>query len=129
MVITIGEGSPRFIALACINVVVAANAGGAFSPFGDITTLLVWQGGEISFWGFFALFLPALVDWLVPATILSLALPPGQPEPRAAAAPLRPGALVVVGLFALTIATTVIFFNVLTRSTSSASWRAPNGTP
>ncbi|HHI82363.1 MAG TPA: sodium:proton antiporter, partial [Rhizobiales bacterium] len=43
VVMAVGSGSPRFIALACINVVVAANAGGAFSPFGDITTLMVWQ--------------------------------------------------------------------------------------
>ncbi|MCK5813303.1 MAG: sodium:proton antiporter NhaD, partial [Cocleimonas sp.] len=35
----------KFVALACINIVVAANAGGAFSPFGDITTLMVWQKG------------------------------------------------------------------------------------
>jgi Na+/H+ antiporter NhaD/arsenite permease-like protein len=34
------------VALACINIVVAANAGGAFTPFGDITTLMVWQAGK-----------------------------------------------------------------------------------
>ncbi len=38
-----GKDSPKFIALSCISIVVAANAGGAFSPFGDITTLMVWQ--------------------------------------------------------------------------------------
>jgi Na+/H+ antiporter NhaD/arsenite permease-like protein len=38
----VGRGQPRFVPLACINIVVAANAGGAFSPFGDITTLMVW---------------------------------------------------------------------------------------
>ena len=35
--------------LACINIVVAANASEAFSPFGDITTLMVWQKGIIDF--------------------------------------------------------------------------------
>jgi Na+/H+ antiporter NhaD/arsenite permease-like protein len=35
---------------------VAANAGGAFSPFGDITTLMVWQKGKAEFFDFFALF-------------------------------------------------------------------------
>ena len=44
--VTVGRGFDRFTALACINVVVAANAGGAFSPFGDITTLMVWQAGR-----------------------------------------------------------------------------------
>ena len=47
VVVTVGRGKVRgFIAPACINVVVAANAGGAFSPFGDITTLMVWQKGS-----------------------------------------------------------------------------------
>ena len=41
VVISVGGNNHRFVALACINIVVAANAGGAFSPFGDITTLMV----------------------------------------------------------------------------------------
>ena len=41
VVISVGGGNTRFIAIACINIVVAANAGGVFSPFGDITTLMV----------------------------------------------------------------------------------------
>ena len=43
VVISVGGGNSKFIAVACINIVVAANAGGVFSPFGDITTLMVWQ--------------------------------------------------------------------------------------
>lgn len=43
VVMAVGAGNNRFVAIACINIVVAANAGGAFSPFGDITTLMVWQ--------------------------------------------------------------------------------------
>ena len=45
VVMAVGGDNTKFVALACINVVVAANAGGAFSPFGDITTLMVWQKG------------------------------------------------------------------------------------
>ena len=56
----VGGTNTKFIALACINIVVAANAGGAFSPFGDITTLMVWQKGVIPFATFFALILPLL---------------------------------------------------------------------
>ena len=41
----VGGSNTHFVLLACINIVVAANAGGAFSPFGDITTLMVWQKG------------------------------------------------------------------------------------
>jgi Na+/H+ antiporter NhaD/arsenite permease-like protein len=55
VVIKVAEGDKRFINLACINIVVAANAGGAFSPFGDITTLMVWQAGMLQFYEFFAL--------------------------------------------------------------------------
>jgi Na+/H+ antiporter NhaD/arsenite permease-like protein len=45
VVLAVGAGNPRFVSISCINIVVAANAGGAFSPFGDITTLMVWQRG------------------------------------------------------------------------------------
>src|SRR5215216_6292094 len=79
--LAVGQGHPRFTALACINIVVAANAGGAFSPFGDITTLMVWQSGKVAFGEFFALVLPALVNWLIPATLLSLATGGGRPMP------------------------------------------------
>ena len=58
VVMALGKGKAKFVSLACINIVVAANAGGAFSPFGDITTLMVWQKGIVSFSEFFALFLP-----------------------------------------------------------------------
>src|SRR5690606_15687960 len=66
VVTKVAEGDSRFINLCCINIVVAANAGGAFSPFGDITTLMVWQAGMVRFDEFFALLLPALVNFGVP---------------------------------------------------------------
>ena len=74
-------GMPRFITPACINIVVAANAGGAFSPFGDITTLMVWQKGLVGFSEFFALLIPSLVNWLIPAIFMSFTIPAGQPPP------------------------------------------------
>ncbi len=40
VVVSVGAKNPAFVSIACINIVVAANAGGAFSPFGDITTLM-----------------------------------------------------------------------------------------
>ena len=49
VVIAVGGQNTRFVSLACINVVVAANAEGSFSPFGDITTLRVWQKGKVYF--------------------------------------------------------------------------------
>ena len=113
VVMAAGEGHPRFIALAAINVVVAANAGGAFSPFGDITTLLVWQKGVVRFFEFFDLFIPSVINWLVPALIMSFAVPRGQPRPALETTGLKPGAFVIVGLFLTTIAMTVSFHNFL----------------
>jgi Na+/H+ antiporter NhaD/arsenite permease-like protein len=113
VVISVGGGNSRFIAVACINIVVAANAGGVFSPFGDITTLMVWQKDIIDFTGFFALFVPAVVNWLVVALILNFAVPKVQPEPLQGRAELRHGAWVVVALFVLTITMAVTGHNLL----------------
>ena len=107
VVLSVGVGNPRFVLVSLISIVVAANAGGAFSPFGDITTLMVWQKGLIPFSGFFALFLPSLVNWLVPAAIMSTAVGTGRPAPITEQMTLQPGAFQIVGLFLLTIVATV----------------------
>lgn len=116
VVMTVGKDSPKFIGLACINIVVAANAGGAFSPFGDITTLMVWQKGMVTFVEFFDLFLPSVVNFIVPAIIMNFALPTGVPEKAAtlkfaSGRVMKPGGIFVVVLFLLTIVTAVSFHN------------------
>ena len=113
VLLAIGRDNARFVAIGCINIVVAANAGGAFSPFGDITTLMVWQQGKLSFFEFFALFLPSLVNWLVPAAIMYFALPKDRPSAHTEAVRGKPGMVGVAVLFALTIATAVAFKNFL----------------
>ena len=56
-------------------IIVAANSGGAFSPIGDVTTIMLWVKGNISTFGVMkALFLPALTSVVVPAVILSFML-------------------------------------------------------
>lgn len=112
VVLAVGKGNPRFMSISCINLVVAANAGGAFSPFGDITTLMVWQAGIVSFTAFFKLFLPALVNFLVPAICMHFALPKGYPFPTQESIALSQGGKSVIALFLLTIATTVFLQNV-----------------
>jgi Na+/H+ antiporter NhaD/arsenite permease-like protein len=107
VVISSGRGNPVLIAPACINIVVAANAGGAFSPFGDITTLMVWQKGLLGFFDFFALFVPALVNWLVPAFFMSFVIPRTRPEAINEHSEIKTGGKAVIILFALTIAMTV----------------------
>ncbi len=111
--LAVGAGHPRFIALACINIVVAANAGGAFSPFGDITTLMVWQAGVLPFEQFFALFVPALVNWLVPAVLMSLAVPSTVPSASQEDIRVKPGGFATIGLFLGTIALTVCLHHFL----------------
>ena len=113
VVMAVGSQSQRFVALGCINIVVAANAGGAFSPFGDITTLMVWQKGKLSFFEFFALFLPSAVNWLIPAIIMHFGVPNTKPDPRTGRVHLKPGARGVAVLFAATIVTAVCFKNFL----------------
>ncbi len=103
----VGRGQPRFVPLACINIVVAANAGGAFSPFGDITTLMVWQAGHVGFVAFTALLVPSVVNWLLPALLMSLAIERTRPQAIEEAPVLEAGAVTVVLLFAGTIALTV----------------------
>ena len=110
---TVAADNPRFVIVACINIVVAANAGGAFSPFGDITTLMVWQKGMVPFSDFFVLFLPSLVNWLVPAAIMSFAVPDAHPAALTAAADVKRGGWMIVGLFLLTIALAVSAHNFL----------------
>ena len=111
--IAVGGNNPRYVTAACVSIVVAANAGGTFSPFGDITTLMVWQKGIIGFTGFFALLLPSIVTWLVPATIMSFMIDSSKPPAEAATVTLRPGALVVVALFLSTITGTVLLHTLL----------------
>ena len=113
VVLAIGHKSPRFVTISCISIVVAANAGGAFCPFGDITTLMVWQKNKLAFFEFFALFVPSLVNWLVPALAMQFAIPKTSPEAAAEAVRAKPGANGVIILFALTIATAVAFRNFL----------------
>ena len=113
VVMAVGGDNVRFVSIACINIVVAANAGGAFSPFGDITTLMVWQKGIVEFWTFFALFIPSAVNFLVPAAIMHFAIPNEKPVASDEEIPMRRGAKRIIVLFLLTIATAVSFHNFL----------------
>lgn len=107
VVLAVGAGNARFVTLAMINLVVAANAGGAWSAFGDITTLMVWQAHKIDFLEFFDIFLPSLVNWLVPAILMFFALPGGVPETLESGGHLKRGGIGICVTFAVTIAITV----------------------
>ncbi len=109
VVMKVGGENPKFVSLACINIVIAANAGGAFSPFGDITTLMVWQAGHVSFLEFMDLFLPSLANYLVPALVMSLFVPHQTPSSIQEVVELKRGAKRIVVLFLFTILSAIGF--------------------
>lgn len=56
-------------------IIIAANSGGAFSPIGDVTTIMLWVNGNVSTEGLLPnLFLPSLISMIVPTAIISLNL-------------------------------------------------------
>ena len=111
VVMAVGSASPKFISMACINIVVAANAGGAFSPFGDITTLMVWQAGKVEFFTFFALIIPSIVNYIIPAVIMSFFIGNERPTLSVENIDIKFGGKFIILLGVLTIATAVSFHN------------------
>jgi len=113
VLLAVGKDNTKFVSIGCVNIVVAANAGGAFSPFGDITTLMVWQRGLLDFHIFFTLFIPSAVNYLVPAAVMSMAVPRMTPRADGEVVQMKRGAKVMMFLFGCTIATAVSFHNFL----------------
>jgi Na+/H+ antiporter NhaD/arsenite permease-like protein len=113
VVLAVGSSNPRFVSIAMINIVVAANAGGAFSPFGDITTLMVWQKGLVEFSEFFVLFIPSLINFIIPAAIMHFAIQNEKATSSGEVVNIKIGGLISVVLFILTIVTAVSFHNFL----------------
>ncbi len=113
VVMAVGANNPRFVSIAFVNIVIAANAGGAFSPFGDITTLMVWQKGILEFGEFFVLFVPSLINFLVPAAIMHFAIKDESAGERLDPVSIKLGGIAIIILFIVTIATAVSFHNFL----------------
>ena len=109
----VSDGNKKFIVPAFVNIVIAANAGGAWSPFGDITTLMVWTAEKVHTLEFVYLVLPSIVNWIIPAFIMSLFLPKGRPDSTEESVSMRQGAKRTMICFALTIATAVCFHQFL----------------
>ena len=113
VILAMGKDNRQFVTLSCINVVVASNAGGSFSPFGDITTLLVWQKEVVPFVDFFALLIPAIINFVIPATIMNFFIPKERPSAVMEAQTMKRGGWVIIFLFVLTIVTSACFENFL----------------
>ncbi len=111
VLVTIDRHNMKFLVPGAINIVVAANAGGAWSPFGDITTLMAWTAGKGNFVDFLALFPAAFLGWLLTAFLLSIFVPKGQPHFDALTMPkaeIKKGGMIIVGLGAATITIAVV---------------------
>lgn len=113
VILAMGKNNERFITLSCINIVVAANAGGSFSPFGDITTLLVWQKGVVPFSAFFSLLIPAIINFMLPAGIMHFWIPREKPAAVSETPAIKRGGFIIIALFSLTIITATCFENFL----------------
>ena len=116
VLITIERENKNFLVPGAINIVVAANAGGAWSPFGDITTLMAWTAGKGNFTDFLFLFPASFIGYFVTAFLLSLTVPNTQPHFDAETEKqpvMSKGANVVIGLGVFTIATAVIGHQLL----------------
>jgi len=116
VLITIEKENRAFLVPGAINIVVAANAGGAWSPFGDITTLMAWTSGKGEFVDFLFLFPASVLGYLATASILSRFVPDEVP-PFDASKEENPvmmkGAKVVIGLGIFTIFAAVMSHQVL----------------
>ncbi len=113
VVLACGKGNTKFLTIGCINIVVAANAGGAFSPFGDITTLMVWQAGIVEFVTFFKLFIPSVINYIIPAFIMYFFIPNEMPNVSSEVVVMKRGGKVIIFLGLLTIFSAVNFHNIL----------------
>ena len=108
---TIDKKNIAFLVPGAINIVVAANAGGAWSPFGDITTLMAWTAGKGEFVDFLYLFPASVVGWGITAFLLSLSVPSGEPhfDPSTEKKPVvLDGGMTVAYLGVLTIVIAVL---------------------
>ncbi len=111
VLITIEKTNKAFLVPAAVNIVVAANAGGAWSPFGDITTLMAWSAGKGAFVDFLFLLPASLIGWLVTAYLLSRFIPEGNPvNSNDSGEPVKilPGGKVIIGLGVFTILSAVL---------------------
>jgi len=108
---TIDKKNIAFLVPGAINIVVAANAGGAWSPFGDITTLMSWTAEKGEFVDFLYLFPASVVGWGITAFLLSLSVPSGEPhfDPSTEKKPVvLDGGMTVAYLGVLTIVIAVL---------------------
>uniref|UniRef100_UPI004048660F sodium:proton antiporter NhaD n=1 Tax=Aliarcobacter sp. TaxID=2321116 RepID=UPI004048660F len=116
VLITIEKTRKDFLVPGAINIVVAANAGGAWSPFGDITTLMAWTAGKGTFTDFMFLFPASIGGYLVTAFLLSRFVPNIKPDfdaSKEVKPKMAEGSKIVMSLGVFTIFCAVMSHQVL----------------
>lgn len=118
VLVTIERKNKAFLVPGAMNVVVAANAGGVWSPFGDITTLMAWTAHKANFADFLYLFPAAFIGWIVTAYLLVRYVPNLDPnnegDPKVAEKiEILKGGKVIVVIGIATIAISVIAKQVM----------------
>lgn len=118
VLVTIEKKNKAFLVPSAINVVVASNAGGAWSPFGDITTLMAWTAQKGEFTDFLYLFPASFLGWIVTAYLLSRYVPDLDPnqegDPKTAEKiEILKGGKVVIAIGIATIAISVVAKQVM----------------
>jgi Na+/H+ antiporter NhaD/arsenite permease-like protein len=115
IILTIGKDQSKFVGLAGLNAVVAANAGGTMSPLGGISTFFVWQQNMLHFHEFFALTIPCIVNFLVPAAIMHFSITKDVPVFTKEVPILKRGSKRIIFIFILTFSITIlsnVFFDM-----------------
>lgn len=115
IILQIGKNQPKFVGLAGLNAVVAANAGGTMSPLGGISTFFVWQQNALQFTEFFTLTIPCIVNFLVPAAIMHFSVTKETPTFSKEIPVLKRGSKRIIFIFILTFTITIlsnVFFDM-----------------
>ena len=108
IILVIGKGDPKFVGLAGLNAVIAANAGGTMSPLGGISTFFVWQQNMLHFTQFFNLTLPCIVNFFVPAFIMYFSVSKDKPAFPKETPILKRGSKRIIFIFILTFSMTIL---------------------
>lgn len=111
VIFTIDRTNKEFLVPSAINIVVAANAGGTWSPFGDITTLMAWTAGKGEFLDFLMLLPASIIGYVVTAWLLSRVVLNEKPPFSAQTDKienLKPGAKEIIYLGIATIGVSVL---------------------
>ena len=110
VLLTIDKTNKAFLVVGAVNIVVAANSGGAWSPFGDVTTLMAWTAGKGTFADFLFLFPASIIGYLTTALLLSRFIPSGMPQKQdiKEQTKIAEGGKVIIALGILTIISSIL---------------------